>query len=131
MNFRGVIIEESLVDLAILDDVVILSTNVERVTVDHRTPWVDQWTLHTVELPEHRAEEIAGKLSSALDSQHSGNWYADFKNEDVHYVVFKDRVFKVDLREPVYREAMEYGVSLGIPWYQLDFSPEIEEWKRE
>ncbi|MCH8223209.1 MAG: hypothetical protein IH868_07335 [Chloroflexi bacterium] len=131
MNFRGVIIEESLGDLAVLEDVAILSTKVEPVTADHKTPWVDQWTLHTIELPEHRAEEIAGKLSTALDSKHSRSWYADFKNEDVHYVVFKDRVFKVDLREPVYRKAMEYGVSLGIPWYQLDFSPEIEEWKRE
>ena len=131
MKFRGVIIEESLGNRAVLDDVVIVSTKIEAVTPEHKTPWVEQWTLHTVEVPEERAEEIAEMLSAGLDSDHAGAWYADFKNDELHYVVFKYRVFRVDLRAPVYREAMEYGVSLGIPWYQLDFSPEIEEWKRE
>lgn len=129
MNYKGVIIEESLENKHVLKDVAILSTKLEEVTEKHKTPWIKQWTLHTVEIPESRREEIAKKLSQVLDSQHA--WYADFKNEDFHYVIFKSKVFKVDLQNPKYRETMEYGVSLGIPWYQLDFSPEIEEWKRD
>lgn len=129
MNYKGVIIEESLENRDILKDVAILSTKVEEVTERHKTPWLKQWTLHTVEVPESKGKEIAKELRQALDSEHA--WYADFKNEKFHYVIFRNKVFKVDLQNPKYREAMEYGVSLGIPWYQLDFSPEIEEWKRD
>lgn len=131
MNYKGVIIEESLENKDVLQDVKILSTKVEEVTEKHKTPWLKQWTLHTIEVPEDRGEEIATKLSLVLDSQHGGSWYADFKNDKVHYVIFRNKVFKVDLQNPKYGEAMEYGISLGIPWYQLDFSPEIKEWKRD
>lgn len=120
MNYKGVIIEKSLESKDVLGNVMILSTKIEEVTEKHKTPWIRQWTLHTVEMSEDRGEEIAEKLSQALDSQHA--WYADFKNEKFHYVIFRNKAF---------REAMEYGISLGIPWYQLDFSPEIEEWKRD
>ncbi len=130
MNYKGVIIEESLENKDILKEVVILSTKVELVTEKHKTPWLKQWTLHTVEITENEADEIAEKISKALDSEHSGSWYSDFKNDRFHYVIFRNKVFKVDSSNPKYREAMEYGISLGLPWYQLDFSPEIEEWRR-
>tara|TARA_Y100000310_G_C20305445_1_gene633726 strand:+ start:254 stop:643 length:390 start_codon:yes stop_codon:yes gene_type:complete len=128
MNYKGVIIEESLGNANIYSELIIVSTKVEEVTKEHKTPWLKEWTMHTVEIPEDRGEEIAERLSNSLDSQHS--WYIDFKNEEFHYIVFSNKVFKIDLNNAKYREAMEYGISLGIPWYQLDFSPEIEEWKR-
>ena len=74
-------------------------------------------------------EPLAEKISKSLGVS-NGHWYADFKNNDYHYVIFRDKFFKVDLSNPKYREAMKYGVKVGIPWYQLDFSPEIKEWKR-
>ncbi|MDO8558876.1 MAG: hypothetical protein Q7R84_00945 [bacterium] len=129
MNYKGVIIEESLENKDVLKEVVILSTRVEQVVERHKTPYLKQWTLHTVELPEDRSDNIAEKISRALDSEHN-DWYADFKNDKFHYVIFRDKVFKIDLHNPKYRDAMEYGISLGIPWYQLAFSPEIQEWKR-
>jgi hypothetical protein len=52
MDYKGVIIEESLKDKSILKDVGILSTRVEEVTEEHETPWIDKWTLHTVEVAE-------------------------------------------------------------------------------
>jgi len=131
MNFRGVIIEESLQDKSVLKDVVILGTKIEPATDDHNTPWLNQWTLQTIEFPEHRAEQIAEKLSSAIDSLHPGSWYADFKNDMSHYIVFKNRVFKIDLQNPTYRSAMEHGTTIGIPPHQPDFAPEIEQWKRD
>ena len=129
MNYKGVIIEESLENTDILNDLITISTKVEEVTKEHKTPWIKQWTMHTVEIPEDRGEDIVERLSNSLDSQHS--WYIDFKNEEFHYIVFLNKVFKIDMHNAKYREAMEYGISLGIPWYQLDFSPEIEEWKRD
>jgi hypothetical protein len=125
MNYKGVIIEESLADNDVLDNVKILETKVEAVTEQHKTPWLKQWTLHTVEIPEIEAEDIAGEISHALDPEH--NWYADFKNEEYHYIIFRDKVFKVDrTRKDQYDEVTKYGVSLGIPDYQLDFSPDIK-----
>lgn len=130
MHYKGVIIEESLENKDALEDVAILSTKVEPVIEKHKTPWLKQWTLHTVEVAEDKVGEITEKISKSLDSEHGGSWYADFKNDKIHYVIFRNKVFKIDLSNPKYRDAMEYGVKLGIPWYQLDFSSEIEKWKR-
>ncbi|OHA64017.1 MAG: hypothetical protein A2842_01615 [Candidatus Wildermuthbacteria bacterium RIFCSPHIGHO2_01_FULL_48_25] len=130
MSYKGVIIEESLENKDVLKDVTILSTKVEEVTERHKTPWIKQWTLHTVEIPEGRGEEIAEKLNHSLDPQHA--WYASFKDDKFHYVVFRGKVFKVDRSKPEqYKPVTEYGLSLGIPDYQLDFSPHIKEWKRD
>lgn len=128
-NFSGVIIEESLEKKDVLKKVKILKTKIEKVTEKHKTPWIKQWTLHTVEILENRADEIAEDLSKSLDSEHS--WYADFKNDKFHYIIFRNKVFFIDRRsKEQYDEAKKYGISLGIPEYQVDFHPDIKEWKR-
>jgi hypothetical protein len=39
----------------------------------------------------------------------------------------RDKVFKVNREsKEEYDEVTKYGVSLGIPEYQLDFSPKVE-----
>lgn len=129
MNYTGVIIEESLENRDVLNNVKILSTKVEEVTEGHKTPWVKQWTLHTVEIPEDQAESIAEKISKTLDSQHP--WYADFKNDSFHFIIFRNKAFKVERsKKEQYDEAVKFGLALGIPDYQLDFSPDIKEWER-
>ena len=129
MNYKGVIIEESLENKEILRGVKILNTKVEQVTEKHKTPWVEQWTLYTVEVSEDKAADIAEKISKSLDSKHA--WYADFKDENTHFIIFRDKVFKVNrASKEQYGEATQYGASLGIPDYQLDFSPYIQEWER-
>lgn len=57
MNYKGVIIEESLQETSVLKEVTILSTKVERVTPKHKTSWLKQWTLHTVEIGEEMGEK--------------------------------------------------------------------------
>lgn len=129
INFNGVIIEESLENKDVLQKIKIIKTIVEEVTEEHKTPWIKQWTLHTVEIPENQVDEIAEEISRVLDSEH--DWYADFKNNDFHFVIFRNKVFKVDRSKPEqYNDVTKYGVSLGIPDYQLDFSPHIKEWER-
>jgi len=78
-NFVGVIIKESLENKSILKKVKILSTENEKVTERHQTPWLSQWTLHTVEIPESKAKGIVEEISKSLDPKHSGSWVADFK----------------------------------------------------
>ncbi len=128
-DYNGVIIEESLESMEMLGKVAILQTKVEQATERHKTPWIQQWTLHTVEVAEDQADEVAEELSKSLDSAHA--WYADFKNEKFHYIIFRNKVFKVDSSQPEqYDNVTKYGLYLGIPDYQLDFSLHIKEWER-
>ena len=130
MNYEGVIIEESLDDTSVLGLVKILGTEVEAVTPEHQTPWVLQWTIHTVDVPDDQADSVAEKIAGTLDPHHG--WYTDFKNDLFHYIIFRGRFFKVDRAAPAgYDAAVAYGLSLGIPDYQLDFSPTIQDWARQ
>lgn len=84
--------------------------------------------MHTIEFPERKADEITKKLSEVLERNY---WYADYKNNKYHYIIYKDKVFKVDLANPVlYKDAKQYGLSLGIPEYQVDFAPDDKIWER-
>jgi len=74
-NFKGVIIEESLENKDILEKVKIVKTEIEQVTGEHKTPWIKQWTLHTIEISEIQTDKIAEEISRSLDSEH--DWYAD------------------------------------------------------
>ncbi len=130
MNFKGVVIEESLEDKSVLNDVKIVSTNVESVTEKHKTPWIKQWTLHDVEISAEKAAAVAKKISKALDREH--NWYADYKTDFEHYVIYHNKIFYIADRsdKKQYDEAAEYGISIGIPAYQVDFSPLVKRWER-
>ena len=128
-KFIGVIIEESLENKSVLRKVRIIKTEVEEVTEEHKTPWIKQWTLHTVEIPKEKADSIAKEVSKSLDSKH--HWYADFKYDKYHYIIFRNKIFKIDrTNREQYDEAKRYGIFLGIPEYQVDFHPDIKEWER-
>ena len=121
-NFYGTIIEESLEDKFILNKFALISIEVKQATEKYKTPWVKQWTLHNVEIEADSADMVAEEISKALDSEH--NWYADFKNNTTHFIIFRDKVFKINRTDVnQYNEATKYGISLGIPDYQLDFTP--------
>jgi len=128
-NFTGTIIKESLENKDVLQKVKIIKTKVEEVTEKHKTPWIKQWTLHTIEIPEDQVNEIVEDLSNSLDSEHS--WYADFKNDKFHFIIFRNKVFRIDRSKPKqYKKVVKLGLALGIPDYQLDFTPDIKEWER-
>ena len=58
--------------------------------------WQGKGAWHFITLPEDKSEEIADEVGKSLDSKHS--WYADFKNEKIHFIIFRDKVFKIDRR---------------------------------
>lgn len=127
MNYRGIIIEESLKDKKLPEGVKIISSIIEEVTDHHKTPWLNKWTLHNVEVTEDKIETVADIISRSFETEHN-SWYADFKNDKYHYVIFPDKVFKVANEHKLeYQRVKEYGLSLGIPDYQLNF----EELKRK
>ncbi len=120
-NYKGVIIKESLENQEILRKLKVIDTKIETVTEKHKTPWIQQWTMYTVEIPENEIENIAEELTKSLDSKH--DWYADFKNNSTHYIIFYKKIFKVNRRKKEeYANISKYGISLGIPDYQVDFS---------
>ncbi len=128
-NFYGDIIEESLENKDILKKIKILKTKIEQVTDKHKTPWLSKWTLHFVEIHENQAREIAEEISKSLDRDHA--WYADFVNDTKHYIIYRDKIFFVDRQsQEQYDDAKNYGMSLGIPEYQVDFHPKVEKWER-
>lgn len=128
MNYKGDVIEESLNNKDVLKGLRILSTRVEQATPKHKTPWLKQWTLHTIEVSPDELDMMVEKLSHSLDGNH---WYVDFKNDTTHYVIFPNKVFKVDRSQPEeYKPVVTHGLSLNIPRYQLDFSPAIKQWER-
>ncbi len=125
-NFLGTMIEESLVDTSVFKEVKILSTRISNVTDKHKTPWIKKWTLNKVEIEEDKVQDIAEEISRLIDQEHKNSWYADFKNESVHYVVYFGKVFKIDrTNKEQYQEAAQYGLSLGIPAYQIDFADDL------
>lgn len=85
---------------------------------------------HTVGIPSNQAAQVAHLISKALDKEH--DWYADFKTENEHYVIYTDKVFHITDRtdKKQYDEATRYGIAIGIPDYQVDFSPHLKQWER-
>ncbi len=117
--YKGDVIEESLQDKTVLKDLTIITKRVEPVTERHQTPWLSQWTLDTIEVSDVQADDLAKKLSAALDATRH-NWYVDYRNPTRHYVIFKDKVFKIDRSKKADYDAMvAYGLSIGVPDYQL------------
>lgn len=95
----------------------------EPITDKHKTPWVNQWTLHKVEIEADKAEQVANMLSHSIDKDHVSGWYADFKDETTHFIIFRNKVFKVNRTKiEEYKKVTEYGLTLGIPDYQLGFT---------
>jgi len=130
MNYNGTIIEESLGDKNLLNKVKIVSTKIESVTEHHQTPWLKQWTLHKVEIKESEGDRIAELLSGSILFDPS-SWYADYKNDTWHYIIFPGKIFKIEQKDKAqYNQARNYGISLGIPDYQVDFHPDIKHWER-
>lgn len=112
MNYKGVIIEESLKERGVLKGLNIISRSVEKVTDKYQTPWLSQWTLDTIETAENEADGLAKKLSKALDPKHG--WYVDYRNDKYHYVIFKDKVFKLNRNKKFDYDKMIKYVYLSV-----------------
>lgn len=125
MNYIGNIVEESLSDKSILKKLKILKTRIVQVTERRHTPWIAQWTIHNMSIPEEDGDEMAELLSWSIDPTHP-QWYIAYKNESFHFIVFNGQVFKVDISDPEqYRDAVDYGLGIGIPEDQLNFAQAI------
>ncbi|MDP3993085.1 MAG: hypothetical protein Q8Q05_02645 [bacterium] len=105
-NFVGTIIEESLEDLSILDELRIISSSV---TSDL------EWHIHKVEVTKDQIEKLSHSLRI-------GPWYMHFWSGSDIIVAFKDKIFHIKHGDrATWKPAVDYGLSLDIPPEQLDF----------
>jgi|TARA_Y100000310_G_scaffold170442_2_gene170624 hypothetical protein len=106
-KYKGIVIEESLENRGILDSLEVLQKPRED------TP-SDKWHLYTVRVSH---DEIV-KLQEVLKQ----GWYMHFcKKRDV-VVVYRDKVFEINFDDKnTWKDAVEYGRSLGVPAEQLTF----------
>jgi len=123
--FRGVIIEESLEKnkLGILKKVKILGTKIKPVTEWSMTPWLKQWSDHTVEIVGiGNARKIAKEISVSFDHKHQHAWYADYNNGQTCFIIFPHKIFEIDgYDQGELDRAKKYGISIGIPEHQVGF----------
>jgi hypothetical protein len=104
--YKGTIIENSLSDKSILDEVKITK-------IYH----IDDWTLYDVLITEDQIKNLRKYFNDEP-------WYAHFwkQDNDNIFVVFKDKLFIINYRDKnTWNEAIMYGKSMGIPEEQLDF----------
>jgi len=79
------------------------------------------WTFVEFQAEDERADELAQKLADVLIAE--GGWYADFGVGDDHVVVFAGKVFRYRKGDEAGRaEATQYGLSVGCPADQLDWT---------
>lgn len=125
MNYRGVIIEESLEDKSVLDGIKILSKKI--VNPGDR----NEWHMLKVEVPAGKIHDFTKKLMQALKKHEP--WYIHFYHEDPKksqmIVVFAGKKFLTNKDDP--KDAIKYGLGIGIPREQLVIKPNDvskEEW---
>ena len=103
---KGTIVENSLRDKSILENIEIVKT------------WKsDDWTLHEVRI----MKDAAMRLAEYMDE---GPWYIHFWQDgsDDILVVFKNKTYTIKGSDKrTWADCVKYGQSVGIPIEQLDF----------
>jgi hypothetical protein len=104
--YQGTIIEESLENKGILRNLAVLSS---RLSED------GEWHMYKVQVTEDQIKELSKHIKPR-------KWYAHFWYKDDVIVIFKDRIFRFLYSDKAtWRDAIMYGISVGIPEEQLDF----------
>lgn len=106
MRYTGCIIEKSLRDKSIINEF-----EIKEEINDDGIMWI-------VEIDESRLNDVLPRLQSAMVD--TPIWYCDLKCDDYHYIIYNNKIFKVNRNYgEQYEEAKEYGLKRGIPVEQL------------
>ena len=110
MNYKGTIVEESL-----LDNRLINSFKINKFRISNAEKPEDRWHLYEVEATPAQIDELATQLKPI-------GWYTHFWQGDDVIVVFSGKKFEIKYsNQETWKDAIAYGESLGIPVEQLDF----------
>ena len=112
MSLKGVIIEESLKDNRMLNDITITAVRISK----EEEPQ-SRWHVYTVLVGKQQIESIAKNLKE-------GTWYTHFWDNqgNVTAIFSGSKVFDFNYHnKQTWEAAIAYGLKLGIPKDQLDF----------
>lgn len=110
MIYSGTIVEESLLDNRILN-----SFTINQVHISMNEVAANRWHLYKVTLSEKQIDILLNNLKPQ-------GWYAHFWHNDKVIVVFPGKKFKIQYSDKsTWQDAIDYGLSIGIPQEQLDF----------
>lgn len=108
-DFKGVIVEESLIDNRILNDL-----EIEKIKITTEDKPNERWHLYTIKISKEKIE--------ALNKNIRPNWYMHFWKGKEVIVIFKDKIFSFNYdKKETWKPAIDYGLSIGISREQLDF----------
>ena len=108
-KYKGIIVEQSLRDRGFLRNIEILSSEIY--------PNFG-WKLIKVNIPKDKVIELSKNLNDK-------KWYAHFWSGKDVIAVFQNKIFEFNYdKKETWKEAVDYGLSLGIPLEQLDFPTE-------
>jgi hypothetical protein len=111
-DYKGTIIAESLTDPEVLNALQVISTRTD-IDQDDST---GAWHLYSVAVDRVDIQTIQQCL------KREGGWYMHFWNGNDIIVVFRDKMFELKHDDKTtWKEAIEYGLSVGVPLEQLDF----------
>lgn len=113
-KYQGVIIEESLENALLINKLKVISARVS----DDEDP-NERWHLYKVEVGEPEIKKISDAIKTG--------WYAHFWRDEGKdmIVVFKEKIFKVNSQDKnTWKDAIDFGLSVGIIPEQLEFLPE-------
>jgi hypothetical protein len=109
-DFIGTIVEESLDDNRVLNDVEIIRF---RITKEENP--AERWHLYKVKVSKEDIEKLSKYIKP-------GKWYMHFWEGTDVVAIFKDKIFEFNYSDKAtWEDALNYGRSLGIPEDQLDF----------
>lgn len=111
-NYKGIIIAESLENADVLEDIKVISKEAEP---DQDNP-NETWHLYTVQVSQDEIKKLQQYL------KREGGWYMHFWRGREVTVVFRDKIFKINYdNKSTWKDAVDYGLSMGVPAEQLDF----------
>ena len=108
-EYKGVIVEESLEDSRILNNLKII-----KVEITKEKNQADRWHLYTIRVSEDEIDKLSKNIKQ--------KWYMHFWKGRKMIVIFKNKKFEFNFDDKsTWKPAVDYGLSLGIPKEQLDF----------
>jgi hypothetical protein len=117
MVWKGIVISESLKEPSFINEFKVykveISKEEENIINENRKA---RWHLYWVKAKSKQIKQLA-------QEQLKQGWYTHFwNNKREILVIFSGKKFKINFdNKETWKEAVEYGKSLGIPEHQLDF----------
>lgn len=116
--FKGFVLSESLKNPLVLNDL-----EKDYVKIESHPESCDSlfWHLFKVNISDGEIEEVLPKICNELKE----GWYAHFWNENIVYVCFPEKYFKIkrekEWQSKEFLNVKNYAVSIGIDERYLDF----------